>query len=331
MFYFIKILNLASLFETCKIIFMRKYLLLISSLLISNFTLFSQKNTLEKRTTQVKRNNKIIEINGYKGEPALEFENMVYFNPLAFSKSFLMEESYFGVERNTLFYNHLSNQDSLINTQFQPFYFKKFEVTNAEYREFINWVRDSVCHSYMGNFIEAEGGEPIDWEAKLDYEAEDLEGVFFKDENGKNIGFDNRLLYFDYQNEGINYHIFVPTDTTCWQNIPLVINRNNYHSHSAFDDFPVVGVTYYQAKAYCAWLEMRLEEQLYFAGIHEYEISINLPTAIQWQQVAAFQNRSMNFFIQDFSWQTDLYLINNNRTKTIQSLKGFLLIICFIP
>ena len=95
------------------------------------------------------------------------------------------------------FYNHLPNQDSIVNAHYQPFYFKQFEVTNAEYREFVNWVRDSIAHTYMGNFLEGEGPEFIDWETEIDYNSEDVSEMYLYNKDGKRLGFNKQLWVFE--------------------------------------------------------------------------------------------------------------------------------------
>lgn len=42
----------------------------------------------------------------------------------------------------------------------QGFYMDETEITNNEYRQFVNWVSDSMAHTMMDHFIEAEDGKP---------------------------------------------------------------------------------------------------------------------------------------------------------------------------
>jgi len=47
------------------------------------------------------------------------------------------------------FIDKIVNKD--ISKYYQPFYMKQYEVTNAEYREFVYWVRDSIARRLIGD------------------------------------------------------------------------------------------------------------------------------------------------------------------------------------
>ncbi|MFM7588339.1 MAG: formylglycine-generating enzyme family protein, partial [Bacteroidota bacterium] len=48
----------------------------------------------------------------------------------------------------------LFNMNSpLKNITMRPFYIDDAEISNAEYRQFINWVRDSIAHTILGNTV----------------------------------------------------------------------------------------------------------------------------------------------------------------------------------
>ncbi|NBR97371.1 MAG: carbamoyl-phosphate synthase small subunit, partial [Verrucomicrobia bacterium] len=71
----------------------------------------------------------------------------------------------------------------LKNVTMRPFYMDDAEISNAEYRQFVNWVRDSIAHTVLGNTIEDEdGNEYINWKARINWKdpavVEELEDLF---------------------------------------------------------------------------------------------------------------------------------------------------------
>lgn len=65
-------------------------------------------------------------------------------------------------------------------------------------------------------------------------------------------------------------------DTTLWRS-ELAYNEpyvNNYFRHPAYTDYPVVGVTWEQAEAYCSWRTDRVNEQILVSkGILQHDLS----------------------------------------------------------
>ncbi len=201
-------------------------------------------------------------------------------------------------------------------TQIRGFYMDDTEISNAEYRQFTNWVRDSIVHTLMGDFdYDDLGNQMIDWTIPIEWEDEDViaqigSAVFLP----QNISFsgtaeiDPTKLVYSYKSFDYNSAVKDPTrdrtdfvkdhtisvypDTTVWArmfsysyNDPMVVNYNNART---FDEYPVVGVTYHQAEAFCNWRtqlwrgartrngEDRLESNAIF----------KLPTEEQWEWAA---------------------------------------------
>ena len=207
----------------------------------------------------------------------------------------------------------------------RPYYMDETEITNAEYKEFVFWVRDSIVRSklailselmsddtnailpdyqfknidtadmtpyekYMMNNYGSLGdvnsplqGRSLDWEEDLVWEKSEFPDEYYSEVmdtmyvsiensfNGKRI-LDNKKLKFKYswldrgsaaKEKGErkdfikNEIVEVYPDTTVWvkdfnysYNDPM---HQDYFHHQAYDDYPVVGISWSQAKAFCSW------------------------------------------------------------------------------
>ena len=200
-------------------------------------------------------------------------------------------------------------------TSFTAFYMDQTEITNAEYRQFVNWVRDSIAITSLGQSgapglykaLPTTAGAPtmgpqnIDWKKvgnngsalwgkNSQYKAK-LQNMYYAGRDaipGKNQ-IDVRRLRYAYSYESLdlaaegrndpnktrqdfietytdnptpgkaNEHpsVSVYPDTMVWkidysysQNDPMV---QTYFNHPSYDRYPVVGVTWEQANAFCYW------------------------------------------------------------------------------
>lgn len=196
------------------------------------------------------------------------------------------------------------------------FYMDDTEITNNEYRQFVNYVRDSIAHRLLGGehiLEEGEANERINWKAKIKWDdeqnAETLAEMYLPENERyfKKKEFDVKKLNYDFfdidyreaarkanrsqsrANFVKKYTVNVYPDTLTWihdfsytYNEPMTLS---YFWHPAYDDYPVVGVTWKQARAFCNW-RSRLYEN-YFTSIGESALQpFRLPTEVEWEYAA---------------------------------------------
>ena len=192
------------------------------------------------------------------------------------------------------------------------FYMDATEITNAEYRQFTNWVRDSMAHTTLGDFKDNEDGtQQIDWNNHVkwtDADVQDQLAGMYIDASQTGTGkkeldvtkLEYNVRYFDMQasimNPGqprsqfdVKKSVKIYPDTTVWMKQFAYSNNEpiarQYNWFSAFDEYPVVGVNWIQANAFCNWRTQlwkgaRESKKLYFEG------EFSLPDESQWEWAA---------------------------------------------
>lgn len=220
---------------------------------------------------------------------------------------------------------HMGPSDEDINYTFTArnkqvsisgFWMDATEITNNEYRQFTNYVRDSIAGTLMGyTKQDGEGSTILDWKKikaiKWDDKAtlEKIDAMIVTPDNrifGRKEIDPNKLVYhsetFDYAAAAGNKDPNVPRstfiikkdipiypDTLVWvrdfaysYNEPMA---KQYYSHPAFGNYPVVGVNWKQATAFCEWRTQTLNSWL-IGKKRSIETDFRLPTEAQWEYAA---------------------------------------------
>ena len=198
----------------------------------------------------------------------------------------------------------------------QGFYMDETEITNNEYRQFVNYVKDSIAHTILGHFVDASDGsdlQAIDWSKEIEWSdpetSEQLEDMYSKD-GIKLLGVRDmdiskiiyHYLWFDWKtaaklenrwkDRAQFFHeenIRVYPDTLVWvrdftysYNEPMT---RNYFSHPSFDDYPVVGINWDQANAFNDWRTKFWSAYRTQMGEPLLDI-FRLPTESEWEYAA---------------------------------------------
>jgi gliding motility-associated lipoprotein GldK len=240
------------------------------------------------------------------------------------------------------------------------FFIDATEVSNRQYRKFVDWVADSVAVTdYIKDpklFIEtkvkskAKGGKDttikrINW-TKIDLNGKvpfwqspeylPQMGALVKDVAGKKQ-LTKELVKFTYRhvqaggpNEGKSVvdTVSVMPDNNVWaQDFPNSqsdIYVNNYFTNKAFDNYPVVGVTWKQARAYSNWRGIISGSQ--DANIKDFGLKFNLPTEAQWEYAASGGENNAESIVGNVSSRTDVNVIPsyvNKKSKKNLALANF--------
>lgn len=83
-------------------------------------------------------------------------------------------------------------------------------------------------------------------------------------------------------------HIAVLPDTLVWsvENEGGQVFASTYYRHPAFNDYPVVGVSYEQALAYCKWRSERVKQFAAYGFKKEFKLEYRLPTKAEWELIS---------------------------------------------
>ena len=118
--------------------------------------------------------------------------------------------------------------------------------------------------------------------SQYNYETNSYNGTIINSE-GQEVPIENRSSFI------VKESVPVYPDTLCWirdftysYNEPLT---KNYFSHVAFDDYPVVGVTWHQAKAFCNWRTKLMNDYQAKLAVPEV-MDYRLPTEAEWEYAA---------------------------------------------
>jgi sulfatase modifying factor 1 len=174
----------------------------------------------------------------------------------------------------------------------QGFWMDATETTNNQYRQFVYWVRDSIAATKLEMTKTVAGEQRVDWAKaktikwKDSATIEKLDAIILpppdrvygkKELDPEKLEF--VVEYFDLQeaakitNKGkprstfmVKYNEKVYPDTLVWMrdfsysyNEPMT---QRYFANTSFGNYPVVGISWKQAMAYCNWRTVLLNSFL---------------------------------------------------------------------
>jgi hypothetical protein len=209
----------------------------------------------------------------------------------------------------------------------QPFWFKKTEVTNAEYKEFVQYVKDSIIRNAFSKLDEKYINKdyPINFTFK---EMDSMVPQLMLSRDNRIFGrkeFDIENLIYQYQDkDGTINNVKIYPDTLVWMRDFAFANNyqltESYFYHPMYDDYPVVGITWQQSKAYCNWITQKLQKEN--PNLYEgYTLEADFP----YDYEREFVITSFNAENSDHWWLTDLKATSNPSSIVNSNLPSLLL------
>jgi len=205
--------------------------------------------------------------------------------------------------------------DATVHTiQVNGFYMDITEISNQEYRQFTNWVRDSIAHTILGDVKDINGVEVLDWRKPIkwrDPETQDQLAAMYvqPEQSGWGIKQINALTLcytyktFDFLQASMHshdagytetkyiteQHPCIYPDTTVWMrqyayafNEPIA---QQYYWFQGFNRYPVVGVNWNQCNAFCNWRTFLWKNEREKAKLYT-ESRFRLPSEQEWEWAA---------------------------------------------
>ncbi len=266
-----------------------------------------------------------------------------FYQPDPYGMVFVPQGSYtMGAGEEDLTHSNLIQPKTI---SVSAFYMDETEITNDKYRMFVNWVRDSIARTMLGDVRPEEylieenekTGEVYDppylnWKTDIEWNSEDqdvrdvLEDMYLPEHERffRRKEIDTRKLMYeyywvdlhaaakkdfsedaDYRNAGLANRpqglrdrsvyvrketIAVYPDTLAWIhdytysfNDPMT---EKYFWHPAYDNYPVVGVNWKQARAFCVWRTEYLNSHLRSKKGEVALAEFRLPTEAEWEWAA---------------------------------------------
>lgn len=204
------------------------------------------------------------------------------------------------------------------------FWMDATEITNNQYRQFVNWVRDSIAATAMQYGKEVDGQFAVDWKKAQTIKwgdkstIEKIDRMILTPENrvfGKKDIDPSKLEYhseiFDLKEAAKRENVGKPRsqfivkkdvkiypDTLVWiRDFSYSYNEpaaKRYFAHPAFGNYPVVGVSWRQASAFAEWRTHLLNSFLENKK-RTTESDFRLPTEAEWEY-ASRGGRSQSMF-----------------------------------
>jgi gliding motility-associated lipoprotein GldK len=196
------------------------------------------------------------------------------------------------------------------------FWMDATEITNNEYRQFVYWVRDSIAATLLKYVKKGpDDVELVDWAKAKTIKwsdpkiQEQLSALMVTPENrinGKKEYDAFKIIFhseiFNFKEAALRENFNKPRssfiikkdtqiypDTLVWirdftysYNEPM---SKKYYSHPAYGNYPVVGVSWKQASAFCEWRTMYLNSFLE-SKKRMTESDFRLPTEAEWEFAA---------------------------------------------
>jgi formylglycine-generating enzyme required for sulfatase activity len=182
----------------------------------------------------------------------------------------------------------------------QGFYISKTEVTNKEYREFVYYVRDSIAHTLLSHFSDAENH--IDWNKSIEWNDDRLSTLMLSPDErifGKKEMDPVKIMY-DFDFFGKKECISIYPDTLVWMRDFSYSNNEllakKYFSFAEYDKYPVVGINLKQAMAFCQWKSQQISNAQKGKDAAKIGIVVKLPSNTEWESAAFEVKDSVTIF-----------------------------------
>ena len=228
--------------------------------------------------------------------------------------------------------NPIDNYDQSLYYMYYPSALKLYEfykekglfLQQQEMKKFIQLIAEKSGKDFIKNSDLFKENEVVTYSrAEIDFKK--LEASFVALNAVEHIGkFEvtngEYNLFLKNLKQSKNYELYYKCmiDSTRWSSVfptayhdPMI---DFYHHHPAYDNYPVVNISYEGAVAYCKWLTVQYNQQ----HPEEKYVSFRLPTEQEWRYAAGSKNEKAIT-----SFPNDNILTSNPNIKELKALGKF--------